>query len=85
MVVHYLEIHPDERIVYAYTMDTAGRPISSSLVTVEFTARSTGSLTTYTEQAVFVTVEDEDIRESGTGIGFDRLIAVMQTEAAHVP
>ena len=42
MIAHYLEIHPAERIVYAYTMTTNGRPISSSLVTVEFTATATG-------------------------------------------
>lgn len=66
-------------------METAGRPISSSLVTVEFTARSIESLMTYTEQAVFRTVEDGDIRESGTCIGFGRLIAVMQAVPADVP
>ena len=31
----------------------------------------------FTEQAVFGTVGDGDIRESGTGIGFDRLVGAM--------
>lgn len=33
MLAHFLEIHPRQRIVYAYTMRTTGAPISSSLVT----------------------------------------------------
>lgn len=77
MLAHYLEIHPAERIVYAYTMRTNGRPISSSLVTVEFTGDGPITLMTFTEQAVFGSVQDGDIREGGTGAGFDRLVEVM--------
>jgi uncharacterized protein YndB with AHSA1/START domain len=82
MHAYYLEIHPRERIVYAYTMLTAGRSISSSLVTVEFTGRGGTTLMTFTEQAVFGDVEDGDIRENGTGIGFDRLIEEMAATPA---
>jgi uncharacterized protein YndB with AHSA1/START domain len=82
LLAHYLEIHPEERIVYAYTMQSAGRPISSSLVTVEFTGKADRTLITFTEQAVFASVEHGDIRESGTGIGFDRLVAVMEEDVA---
>jgi uncharacterized protein YndB with AHSA1/START domain len=82
MHAYYLEIHPRERIVYAYTMLTAGRSISSSLVTVEFTGRGGTTLMTFTEQAVFGDVRDGDIRESGTGIGFDRLIEEMAATPA---
>jgi uncharacterized protein YndB with AHSA1/START domain len=77
MRAYYLEIHPRERIVYAYTMLTAGKSISSSLVTVEFTGRGGMTLMTFTEQAVFGDAKDGDIRESGTGIGFDRLVEEM--------
>lgn len=77
MLAHYLEIAPRERIVYAYAMRIDERPISSSLVTVEFTPRGPKTLMTYTEQAVFGDPRDGDIRQSGTGIGFDRLIEVM--------
>ena len=77
LVVHYLEIHRGSRIVYAYRMDIVGRPISSSLVTVELTAHGQQTLMTYTEQAVFGSVADGDSRESGTGVGFDRLVSVM--------
>ena len=78
MLSHYLEIHPGQRIIYAYTMTTDGTPISSSLVTVELTASGTATLMTYTEQAVFGAVRDGDIRENGTAIGFDRLVEVMR-------
>lgn len=78
LLVQYLEIHPAERIVYAYTMQSSGCPISSSLVTVEFTPRDARTLMTWTEQAMFGSVADGDIRESGTGIGLDRLVEVME-------
>jgi len=81
LLLHYLEIHPGERIVYAYTMLAGGCSISSSLVTVEFTAEDGKTLMTWTEQAVFGNVADGDMRESGTGVGFDRLIAAMEAEA----
>jgi uncharacterized protein YndB with AHSA1/START domain len=82
MRAYFLEIHPRERIVYAYTMLTAGRNISSSLVTVEFAGRGAATRMTYTEQAVFGEASDGDIRESGTGIGFDRLAEEMRVTPA---
>jgi uncharacterized protein YndB with AHSA1/START domain len=80
MQAWYLEIHPRERIVYAYTMLTARRSISSSLVTVEFTGGRGKTTMTFTEQSVFRDSRDGDIRESGTGTGFDRLREVMAGE-----
>jgi uncharacterized protein YndB with AHSA1/START domain len=80
MTAHYLEIAPRDRIVYAYGMAVAGTPGSSSLVTVEFTPVDGTTLMTFTEQAVFATRGDGDTRESGTGIGFDRLVAVMAAD-----
>lgn len=77
MFAYYLEIHPRERIVYAYTMLTANRNISSSLVTVEFTGLAGATTMTFTEQAVFGDPRDGDIRESDTGTGFDRLREAM--------
>jgi uncharacterized protein YndB with AHSA1/START domain len=86
MLATFLEIHPRERIVYAYTMRTDGQPISSSLVTVEFTGGNGKTKMTFTEQAVFRTTADGDIREAGTGIGFDRLREAMleDQEAASI-
>ncbi len=77
MLAHYLEITEGERIVYAYTMRTGQKTISSSLVTVEFTPAGSTTLMTFTEQAMFPEAADGDVRESGTGVGFDRLIATM--------
>lgn len=77
MLAHYLDISPRRRIVYAYTMRSGGRSISSSLVTVEFMGEASRTTMTFTEQAVFGSAEDGDIRESGTGAGFERLRAVM--------
>ena len=80
MLAHFLEIAPRERIVYAYTMRTDGKAISSSLVTVEFIGSDKSTAMTYTEQAMFIDAADGDIRESGTGSGFDRLREVMAAD-----
>jgi uncharacterized protein YndB with AHSA1/START domain len=77
MLAHFLEIHPRERIVYAYTMRRNGDPISSSLVTVEFAGRNGKTIMTFTEQAAFRNPTDGDVRERGTGDGFSRLQEVM--------
>jgi uncharacterized protein YndB with AHSA1/START domain len=77
MLATILEVRPRERIVYAYTMRTNGVSISSSLVTVEFSGRAGTTMMTFTEQAVFGDAADGDVRESGTGIGFERLHQVM--------
>ncbi len=81
MLAHFLEIAPRQRIVYAYTMRTDARSISSSLVTVEFAGAPGGTTMTFTEQAVFADSKDGDIREGGTGVGFDRLREIMSAGA----
>jgi len=83
MIATFFEIHPRERIVYAYSMRTNGASISSSLVTVEFTAGRSGTTRmTFTEQAVFGDPKDGEEREHGTGAGFDRLREVMLEHSA---
>lgn len=77
MLAHFLEIYPRQRIVYAYTMRADDVPISSSLVTVEFVGAGGMTIMTFTEQAVFGSTADGDIREHGTGIGFTRLQQAM--------
>lgn len=78
MLAHFLEVHPRQRIVYAYTMRTNDVPISSSLVTVEFEGRGGKTIMTFTEQAVFSNPAHGDTRESGTGIGLLRLQEIMR-------
>lgn len=77
MLAHFLEVHPRQRIVYAYTMRSNDVPISSSLVTVEFEGRDGKTMMTFTEQAVFANPADGDMRQSGTSIGFSRLQDIM--------
>jgi uncharacterized protein YndB with AHSA1/START domain len=81
MVAHFLEIAPATRLVYAYAMRSGTKTISSSLVTVEFTASAGNTLMTWTEQAVFDSVATGDMRESGTGVGLNRLIEAMAAGA----
>lgn len=73
MLAYFLEIAPRQRIVYAYAMRSDGAPVSSSLVTVEFVGGRLGTRMTFTEQAVFCDARHGDIRQTGTGAGFDRL------------
>lgn len=41
----YMEIVPDQRLVFAYSMTVAGAPMSVSLTTVEFVAKDGGKKT----------------------------------------
>lgn len=63
----YLDVAPDERLVYAYTMHLDELKISASLATVEIRAAAGGSWLRITEQAVFLDgYEDNGSRERGT-------------------
>jgi uncharacterized protein YndB with AHSA1/START domain len=77
-VAHYMEIVPAERIIYAFRMDAEGRPVSSSLATVELVPSGAATRMTYTEQAAFADPAIADMRESGTGSGFDRLVELLE-------
>lgn len=80
MLATFLEIHPRVRIVYAYTMRTEGISISSSLVTVEFVSQGHTTTMTFTAQAAFGDPADGEVRESGTGVGFERLLQAMHED-----
>ena len=62
-------------------MEVGSQPISSSLVTVAFTSRESETMMTFTEQAVFGTIEDGAIAEGGAAIGFERSISAMRSHA----
>ncbi|WP_141618205.1 SRPBCC family protein [Myxococcus sp. AB036A] len=64
----YTDIIPNERIVFAYTMTIAGKRISSSLVTVQFTAEGDKTRMSYTEQGAYFEGGQDAIRgrEAGT-------------------
>ncbi|HEV7317847.1 MAG TPA: SRPBCC family protein [Ensifer sp.] len=55
----YLEIVPNERIVFSYTMTVSGTPISISLGTLQFAADSAGTRLVYTEQSAFLDRPDD--------------------------
>jgi uncharacterized protein YndB with AHSA1/START domain len=70
----YYDIVPDERIVYAYDMDTNGQHASLSVASIELEAVDGGTRLTLTEQGVFLDgVHDAAEREQGTNLLFDAL------------
>lgn len=73
----YQDIVPDQRIVFSYRMTMGGKPLSASLVTVEFTASGKGTVMTYTEQGAYFDGGQEAAkgREEGTRWLMDRLAA----------
>ena len=70
----YLDIVPDQRIIYSYDMRLDGRHISVSLATVELTPEGAGTRLVITEQGVFLDgYDDAGSRERGTRILLDQL------------
>jgi uncharacterized protein YndB with AHSA1/START domain len=72
----YHDIVPNERIVYAYRMTLDGKPLSSSLATIELHPEGQGTRLTLTEYGVYFDGFDEaDVqgREHGTNWLMDRL------------
>jgi uncharacterized protein YndB with AHSA1/START domain len=81
MNARFLDIVPDQRIVYVYDMQVGDTRISVSLVTVVFerartkTAKATTKMT-FTEQVTFLDGHgDAEERREGTEEGFARLAA----------
>jgi uncharacterized protein YndB with AHSA1/START domain len=71
----FLEIVPNARIIFAYFMEAGGRPLSGSLVTVEFQADEAGTRLKLTEQLAYLDGHDDlEERIRGTGEGLDRLV-----------
>lgn len=63
----YLEIVPEQRIIYAYDMHLDDRHISVSLATLQFAVDGVGSRLTITEQGAFLDgYDDAGSREKGT-------------------
>lgn len=70
----FLDILPDQRIIFTFTMKGAERLISISLATIEIRRASQGTQLIYTEQGAFFGVADKMInRKYGTAKLFDRL------------
>lgn len=74
----FLDIVPQARIVFAYSMAANGRALSASLVTVEFADTATGSTLKLTEQLAYLDGHhDLEQRRRGTEEGLDRLLLEM--------
>lgn len=79
----YADIVPDERIVYAYTMDCDDTRISLSVATVEFKPAGSGTQLTVTEQGVFLDGQDKpEYREEGTKHLLESLEAALSAKPA---
>lgn len=78
----YLDIVPDRRIAFAYTMSLDGKTTSASLGTVLFTPSGQGTRLTYTEQGAFFDGLDKpDMRQTGWGWLLDALGQVLEARA----
>ncbi|MES2035874.1 MAG: SRPBCC family protein [Pseudomonadota bacterium] len=63
----YLDVVPNERLVFAFQMTVAGARISASLATAEFRAEGKGTRLVFTEQgAYFDDPQHAPNREDGT-------------------
>lgn len=70
----YLDIVPDRRIVYAYSMTINEKPFSASLTTIELHPKGSGTELVLTEQgAFFENGDDVSLREQGTRELLDQL------------
>ena len=70
----YLDIVPNERIIYTYGMHLDDRHISESLATLEFRPEGSGTRFRITEQGAFLDGFDGvESREEGTKILLDRV------------
>jgi uncharacterized protein YndB with AHSA1/START domain len=79
----YLNIVPDERIIYSYDMDLDGVPISVSVTTVELRPNGTGTRLVLTEQGAYLDDFDDPAgREEGTLEALRALEAVLLSQAA---
>jgi uncharacterized protein YndB with AHSA1/START domain len=80
---HFLDILPDQRIIYAYEMSFAGVRLSASLVTILLAASGTKTRMTYTEQVAILTgsADAGQQRLMGTEQGIDRLVDIIENEA----
>ncbi len=70
----YQDIVPNQRIIFAYTMEANGKRISASLGTVELEAAGKGTKFIFTEQAAFFEGGDGPVmRKTGWTWLFERL------------
>jgi len=70
----YVELVPEQRIVYTYTLDMGDTRISVSIATIELIPVQEGTKLIFTEQGAFFDGHDTpEIREHGTNVLLDGL------------
>lgn len=81
---HYLDIVPDQRIIYAYEMSFASTRLSASLVTVKFETFGLKTKMTFTEQVAILAggTAARHQRLIGTEEGLDRLVEIVKSDKA---
>lgn len=66
-VTVYMDIVPQQRIIFSYSLDVQGEAISVSLTTIEFFAAGDGTRLLFTEQGAYFEGEHGiKLREEGT-------------------
>lgn len=76
----YLDIVENQRIIYAYDMDTEGRHISASLTTIELTPQDGGTHLKFTEQGAYLDGYDNPkARQDGTRSLLEALAKSLET------
>jgi uncharacterized protein YndB with AHSA1/START domain len=77
----YLDIVPDARIVFAYTMSMDERRTSASIVTVELKPDDKGTRLVFTEHGAFLDgLDTAERRKGGWGTLLDHLGVVLQKQ-----
>ena len=77
----YLDIVPDARIIFAYTMSMDERRTSASVVTVELKPEGQGTRLIFTEQGAFLDgLDSAESRQKGWGGLLDALGAFLQKQ-----
>lgn len=78
----FFDIVPDKRIIFSYDITVAGKRLSVSLVTVEFSGDGGGTRMLYTEQLAYLDGHhDLAMRIHGTKEGLDRLRLVVEADS----
>jgi uncharacterized protein YndB with AHSA1/START domain len=73
----YLDIVPNQRLVFASVMNIGGNPISASLVTAEFLPAATGTDLVLTHQGAFFPGADGPEMRKG---GWQKLLEILTAE-----
>ena len=77
----YLDIVPQQRIVFSYSMTSRGEPVSVSLTTIALSPDGNGSRLLLAEQVAFLDgYDDAGSREHGTRGLFDQLARFLEMQ-----